>query len=347
MFPELKVNIPNICANAAYLKKECREAGVEITVVTKVVCGNPILVHALKKAGIESFGDSRLKNLQRLQQNDIDTPLYLVRIPMPSELAQVPDTVDVLLISEIGSVETLLQVTGKKETKLIFMVDMGDLREGVWFEQIDHSLSKVQKLAKNRLVGVGTNLGCFGGILPEEENLSLLKHIAHRYSLSIISGGNTAALKLIEDGTLPKGINHFRLGESVFLGNDVTRNRKIPALSQDTFVLEAEIVELQEKPSVPRGSRGQDAFGRVPEFINRGWRKKAILAIGEQDVMPSGLLPLDEAIEVLHASSDHTILDITESKSDYRVGDIVQFHLSYGALLRSMTSEYVFKKIVV
>ncbi len=98
---------------------------------------------------------------------------------------------------------------------------------------------------------------------------------------------------------------------------------------------------------MPVGKIGQDAFGRKPEFEDKGLRKKAIIAVGEQDVIASGLLPLDPKISVLHASSDHTILDVTESAQPYKIGEKLSFRLSYGALLRAMTSEYIFKNIVV
>ena len=46
---------------------------------------------------------------------------------------------------------------------------------------------------------------------------------------------------------------------------------------------------------------------------------------------------------ILHASSDHLIVDLTESDVDYRIGDTVAFRMSYGALLRVMTSKYIEK----
>ena len=107
--------------------------------------------------------------------------------------------------------------------------------------------------------------------------------------------------------------------------------------------IEAEIIEIKDKPSLPYGETGYDAFGRKHEFINNGIRKKAILAIGEQDVISSGMTPLDKNIKVLHSSSDHTIIDVTDCENNYCIGDIIGFRLSYGALLRASTSPYVEK----
>ena len=51
------------------------------------------------------------------------------------------------------------------------------------------------------------------------------------------------------------------------------------------------------------------------------------------------MYPLDERIDVLGASSDHMLLDVT--KADYKVGDVVRFTLGYGGMLKTATSAYV------
>lgn len=130
-------------------------------------------------------------------------------------------------------------------------------------------------------------------------------------------------------------------------GTDVTNNRSVPGVSRDTFTIYGSVLELREKPSVPIGDIGQDAFGRKPVFQDSGIRLKAILDMGEQDVVPSGLKPLFPDCEVIHGSSDHLIVDITDYSGELSVGDSIPFRLSYGALLRAMTSWYVRKEYVV
>ncbi|MGB5848209.1 MAG: alanine/ornithine racemase family PLP-dependent enzyme, partial [Ignavibacteriaceae bacterium] len=95
--------------------------------------------------------------------------------------------------------------------------------------------------------------------------------------------------------------------------------------------------------SVPYGDVCQDAFGNVPEFQDLGQIKRAILGVGLQDVLVSGLNPrLD--IEILGASSDHII--VNAKQLDLKVGNEVEFDLNYGALLAAMTSPYITKKQV-
>ncbi|GAB6189175.1 lysine racemase [Marinitoga arctica] len=353
MFPVLHIYPERIKYNARNLKKLCESKGIMITGVTKVVSAHLDVAKAMVDAGITSLGDSRIQNIIYMKENGIDAEFMLLRIPMKSELELVVEHVDTVLVSELKTVEWLNDIAKEKNKiqNIIYMVDVGDLREGVWYENAVDEIICSQKYSNICLKGIGTNLGCFGGVLPSVENMNILLEIRNEIEeilnrkLDVISGGNSAALPLIESGNLPNGINHFRLGESIICGTDVTNNRNVPGNRQDTVILEAQIIELKEKPSVPVGETGFDAFGRKPVFEDKGKRLKAILAIGEQDISPDGLIPLDEKIEVLHSSSDHTIVDLTESDNTYKLGDTIKFRMSYGCLLKAITSKYVEKVV--
>ncbi|WP_129408489.1 alanine/ornithine racemase family PLP-dependent enzyme [Marinitoga lauensis] len=353
MYPVLHIYPERIKHNAKNIKNLCDNHGIMVTGVTKVVSAHLDVAKAMVDAGIKSLGDSRIQNIIYMKENGINAEFMLLRIPMKSELELVVDYVDITLVSELKTVEWLNDIAKEKNKvqDIIYMIDVGDLREGVWYENAVEEILQVQKYSNICLKGIGTNLGCFGGVLPSIDNMNILLEIKNEIEevlnrkLDIISGGNSAALPLIENGTLPDGINHFRLGESIICGTDVTNNRNVPGNRQDTVILEAQIIELKEKPSVPVGEIGFDAFGRKPVFEDKGKRLKAILAIGEQDISPDGLIPLDEKIEVLHSSSDHTIVDLTDSDHDYKLGDTIKFRMSYGCLLKAITSKYVEKVI--
>ncbi len=143
-----------------------------------------------------------------------------------------------------------------------------------------------------------------------------------------------------------KGINNIRLGESLILGRETAYGKKIENTHEDAFQLEVEIIEIKEKPSIPIGKIGMDAFGREPSFVDKGIRKRIIAAIGKQDIEFDTLISIDQGISILGGSSDHLLLDGTESSIDYKVGDTIKFNLSYGGILSTMTSEYVKKEIV-
>ena len=162
----------------------------------------------------------------------------------------------------------------------------------------------------------------------------------------MVSGGNSSSIYLVDRGELPEGINNLRLGESFLLGNDTAYETKLPGTVDDTVVLQAQIVELKEKPSLPIGEVGVDAFGEKPYYEDRGIMKRAIIAVGKQDTDLGSMTPMDPQIEIMGGSSDHTILDVTHCDREYQVGDIVSFKLGYGGMLKNATSPYVEKDYV-
>lgn len=85
-------------------------------------------------------------------------------------------------------------------------------------------------------------------------------------------------------------------------------------LRDDVFRLEAEVVEVKEKPTYPQGELGADAFGRKPVYEDRGLRLRAILALGRADVgdMETSR-PTMPGVTVIGGSSDHCILDVTDA----------------------------------
>ena len=152
-------------------------------------------------------------------------------------------------------------------------------------------------------------------------------------------------MRLVEKNEVPKGINQLRLGEAIVLGKETAFGKRIENTYDDVFTYLAEIIELKEKPSVPIGETGIDAFGEKPVFTDRGVRKRAILASGRQDLKVEGIKPRDKDAIVIGASSDHLIIDVSDCRKEYRVGDIMEFDMNYGALLAAFTSEYVEKII--
>ena len=135
-------------------------------------------------------------------------------------------------------------------------------------------------------------------------------------------------------------INDLRLGEAILLGCETLHRQPIDGLHTDAITLCAEVIEAKLKPSKPSGTIAQTAFGEAPPVTDRGLVTQAILAVGQQDIDPSGL-QAPTGIDVMGASSDHLILESDISKLS--VGAEVTFQLNYGALVRAMTSPFVAK----
>lgn len=354
--PTLEIYPQRITENAKTVIDLCRQHGVDVACVTKVVRAHHAVARALLEAGARSLADSRLENLQLHRCNGFTGPLLLLRLPTPSRAAEVVRAADLSLVSELATMRALGAATlaaHLPQHRGILMVDLGDLREGLWTDQVIDAVREASKIEGFELAGLGCNLTCFGGVIPTRENMEQLVELhsacrnATGLELPLLSGGNSGGLPLLASGDLPKEINHFRVGEAIMLGRNVIDRSPWPGTRQDTFVVNAEIIELQTKPSVPIGKRGQDAFGGFEEFVDRGRRRRAILDLGRQDAILEGLSPCDEGVEVLGGSSDHLIVDVEDAPSPLDVGATLRFFPDYGSLLALSTSPYVQKIVVI
>ena len=271
---------------------------------------------------------------------------------MPSQAEEVVRWADLSLNSEAVTLRALDAAAGKlgRRHGVVLMIDLGDLREGMFFRNEAEILSTAdlaEQLPNLDLLGVGFNVTCYGSVLPTEENTGVFLAIKEKIegrlgrSLPLISGGNSSSLYLMRQGRLPKGINNLRLGESLVLGRETAYGQDLEGLHQDVVTLEVELVEVKRKPSYPVGTIGVNAFGEKPRFEDHGVRLRAIAAIGRQDMEVDGLIPLDPGVSVVGASSDHLILDMTEAEGIPRPGDVVSFKLTYAGVLRAFTSSYV------
>ncbi|MFW5865406.1 MAG: alanine/ornithine racemase family PLP-dependent enzyme, partial [Candidatus Izemoplasmataceae bacterium] len=147
----------------------------------------------------------------------------------------------------------------------------------------------------------------------------------------------------INSGEKVPYINNLRIGEALVLGRETSYGKQINDLYKDIFTLEADLIEVKLKPSIPEGRIGMNAFGETPIFSDLGLMKRGIIALGRQDVDFHEIIPVDESIRLIGSSSDHIIVDLTHASLDYQVGDRLLFNVTYGSLLSLMTSKYVTK----
>ena len=352
--PRLEIFPARIEENARAIISLCHSHGIQVAGVTKVVCAHPAVVNALVNAGVDMLADSRIENLKSIREFGITLPLMLLRIPAQDRIKEVVKWSDISLNSSFETIK-LLSVESQRQKnrhKVILMVDLGDLREGVWPDKVDELVGQISKLPNIDLLGLGCNLACYGEVIPTTEKMDQLLELQsavqkkHGITFSVISGDNSANLPLLLSGDMPAKINNLRLGESIQLGRNVLDRSPFPGTRQDTYRIVAQVVELETKPSLPIGFRGQDAFGGIPEFVDRGWRKRAICNLGRQDVAISNLEPVDTKMIILGGSSDHLIVDVEESQSEMKVGSELEFWPGYAALLSAATSPYVFKTVI-
>ncbi len=350
--PKLIIDTQKLNHNMRTLVHAAHAQSVQIALVSKVVCAHPAVIACINQSGCDMLADSRAENLESAYTA---LPKLMLRIGMPEDAERIVAVSDISLESEKATILALERAAANlgKMHRIILMIDLGDLREGVFYQDWDELLDVAQTVKTCphlELYGTGTNLTCYGSVLPDQKNLGTLVALTERLRdtlslpIPVISGGNSTSLKLLLDGTLPKGINHLRLGESVMCGVIPGTYTPIEGCYQDVFRLDATLVECKNKPSYPIGTLSRNAFGETVQYVDKGLMLRGICAIGRQDVSVDGLTPLDPNVEIIGASSDHLLLDLTKAPQ-YRVGDTVSFGVDYGALLSASTSRYVKKEV--
>jgi ornithine racemase len=344
MYPRIVINLNKYRHNLNFLNDHFAKKNVSMMAVTKVFLADQHLVDVINQTDVKMIGDSRFENFKHMKTTK---PKCLLRIPPISRVEEVCMYTDMSLQSEIEVIQALHKVAKKmnKKHQIILMFDLGDLREGIYYNSpYINIVEQVLRLEYIELKGIGTNLTCFGGVVPTQDTLLKLIQIKNQIEshfnieLDIVSGGNSSSIELLLNDEQPHEINQLRIGEALVLGRETAYGHLISGMHDDVFVLEAEIIELKTKPSLPEGILGMDAFGQQVNFVDLGLMNRAILAVGRQDCDPADLVPPKD-VEVLGGSSDHLIVHL---KSDlYKIGDVIQFKLTYGSLLRLMTSPYV------
>jgi ornithine racemase len=350
LLPRIEISLSQIQDNAQKLSELYGRKGISLMGVSKATLGDPSVANAMIRGGVKFIADSRIENIQRMKRAGISTQFVLLRTA-PSQSKSVIRDVDISLNTELDTIKKLSHYArlNNKIHKIIIMIELGDLREGILPCDLSDFVKATLNLSHIEVIGIGCNLACYGGIKPSNQKMhelaELTNTIEKEYSidLEIVSGGNSANHEWYESAQDAERINNLRVGESILLGRETINRNAIPGLHTNAFNLIAEVIESKPKPSLPFGEIGQDAFGNIPTFLDRGIQQRVLVALGRQDVLISGLKPCED-LEILGSSSDHIVLD--SKNRNLKVGSEVRFTLDYGGLLAAMTSPFVKKKFV-
>lgn len=341
-YPLLEIDLDKLRENLAALIERCRDSSVELAGVVKGATALPEVARVFAQSGVRFVATSRIDQLRAMRDAGIGAPLMMIRVSMLSEAEDVAALSDASLQSDLTVIRAL-NAAAKRQGKVhqvILMIDLGDLREGFWDaeELVDAAVEIERELKNLHLLGVGVNLSCYGSVKPNVRNMQGLVSLAADVEKAIgrpleyISGGASTSMYMVLNDTMPCRVNLLRPGEMLLTGQiygcspDFTR--------KDAFTLKAQVVECRDKPSFPVGELTVDAFGKVASYEDRGIRRRALVAVGRVDYGDfADLRPRTPGVEILGASSDHTILDVEAVKEEIRVGDVLEFDVGYPALV--------------
>lgn len=343
--------------NFHHLNDYFKSHNIDWSIVTKILCGNKKYLTELLNLGIKQYSDSRISNLKMIKNLDNNAQTIYIKPPAKGVIEEVITYADISMNTDLHTIQMLSDeaVKQNKVHKIIIMIDLGELREGVMREDFIDFYAKVFEMKNIEVVGLGTNLACLYGILPNNDKLiqlclyKQLIELKFNVKIPFISGGSSVTIPLIKQGTLPKDINHFRIGETLFMGTDAYNHVPFKNMDNDIFKLYAEIIELYEKPLIPSGELGSNLEGDVVTFDDENIGKtsvRAIIDIGLLDIDMKHLEATNANVKLAGATSDMVVLDLGENLEHFKVGDQMEFTLDYMGIVRIMNSKYIEKRVV-
>ena len=141
--PRIEICLAKIAHNARTLRALYGGRGVDISAVTKVVCGDPRVAAVLVDCGIEMLADSRIASIRRMRDAGIESVFMLLRSPSLSQAAEVVAYADLSLNSDLSVIRELSAEAVKQRVihEIILMVELGDLREGVMPADVEDAVA--------------------------------------------------------------------------------------------------------------------------------------------------------------------------------------------------------------
>lgn len=352
----LKIYRDKLTHNFNYLAKIFHERDIEWGVVTKLFCGNEALIKEIIDLGVREIHDSRISNLAVVKKLNPEVQTVYIKPPPRKIIPDIIRFADVSFDSDIGTIRLLSEEAKRqgKTHKIIIMIEMGDLREGVLRDDLLNFYEQIFDLPNISISGLGTNLNCLHGVMPNTDKLiqlALYKQIIElkfNKKIPYISGGTSVTVPLLLKNQIPDGINHFRIGEALYFALDLFTGKSIEGMEPSVMELFSQIIELHEKPIMPSGDLGTDPFGEkaiIDESLIGKTSHRAILDIGYLDIDPKFLIPVNDDIRIVDASSDMLVVDVGSNTNGYEVGDMIRFRLKYMGALGIMNSNYIDKFI--
>jgi ornithine racemase len=349
--------LDNIKKLNTYLDKK----GIQWSLVTKMLNGNREILERILYddcvKNIHSIADSRISNLKVVRDIDPNLVTMYVKPPAPVIAKSVVQYADISLNSSLETIEQLNIEAGKlgKKHRVIVMIEMGELREGILRDNILNFYDRVFNLPNIEIIGIGTNLGCMYGVEPTYDKLIQLNlyeqliEVKFGHNLELVSAGSSVTLPFTKTQKLPKGINHFRIGEAAFLGISPFDSKRFANLSVNAFEFNGEVLEIEKKSYIPDGTMIEGNVGHTAaeefhdDMDHEGYREsyRAIVDFGVLDVNIEDLKCKNKNVKFFGTTSDMTVYDLGPNRGKFKVGGKIGFIPNYMAAARLMNSKYV------
>ena len=329
---------------------------IKLCVVTKCCCSEEEIINLIFNSGVNEIADSNMSNFEslssslagKLQKSVIKTRLSDIKlIPSLSPHSR-PERI---FVSDETLLDALAEMPLDICPDIMLIAEVGDFRDGFYTDQIPSICKNYSNLP---ITGIAANYACLSGKMPDIKDAQYLSQLAGKLKIKdppLVSLGGTVAYQLFNDnrfwdsdGPGEGSCNwELRCGEGIFLGCDPPTGKELAGFKQDAFTLFGEIIEIREKEYSESGNKGYNAVGDHGVAFKTGKRLNIVVDFGVLSAPAKYLRAVDNAVEIVGQTFDFSIVDITESKQKYKVGQHIGFVPSYGAVSHAMLNRYISK----
>lgn len=310
--------------------------GITVNAVTKGFASDERILDVLYASGIRVFSDSRVLTGKKIrkwaQGRGISVKACLLRPPAAGEVDEAVSFFDRFYISDVSHalrIDEAARNIGRKP-ELILMVESGDSREGFLEDELqDAVLYITRNCLAVKVIGFGTNTTCLNRSKPTQSDVLKIVELTRKYfgKTGLPSPGNSGALYLWKQNELPSFSGELRIGEAILLGNETVNYEVLPGLTDDTFLLAAEALEIRKKQ-----------YDKI----------QVVAALGKADAGCGKLLPVLENLVEKRRSSDHLVLLVENNEEQVldkikENHNILFFKPDYFSLLQAWLTPTVYK----
>ena len=149
----------SLAHNYNHLNDLFEPRNIEWAPVVKLLCGNHSFLEYLLSLGDQQVCDSRLENLEIVKKLDPKRETIYIKPPAKYSIADVVRVADVSFNTEFTTIKWLSDEAKKqgKIHKVIIMIELGDLREGIMGSSLIDFYERVFQLPNIQVAGIGAN----------------------------------------------------------------------------------------------------------------------------------------------------------------------------------------------
>ena len=328
--------------------------------VLKMVACHPAVVSAVRDAGYRRYGAAEVDEPAFWGEANMvqDTRPVLISLP---PLHRADDVVRIFDRSPVDSMEALESLDAAasrlgRSHKVIIMLDLGDMREGVPVAHAKDFFQAAQgRFPHLQLDGLGVTMGCLYGAAPDD---IAMKQMADAAAALHAIAGSCPRISLggsvfwdwwaehHDEFRRPEGsVVELRIGDPLLLGYDSYHNKDSAGghFRRDLFKLHATVLEIMERDLQQPRVQTINGQGESVKVKQSGLHRRALLDCG---ILHTNVLQLSLDIPdaaIVDFSGNYTILDITNCAVPVHAGDTISFTPAYWAVAQSFRNPMVRK----